>query len=39
MLSLRNFYVKFITFWTSQGNLSSKKARKPEEKSKTKNVS
>jgi len=28
MLSLRNFYVNFITFWSSQGNLSSKKARK-----------
>ena len=38
LLSLRNFYVNFITFWSSQGNLSSKKARKTEEKSKTKNV-
>jgi len=39
MLSLRNFYVNFITFWSSQGNLSGKKARKTEEKSKTENVS
>jgi len=31
MLSLRNFYVKTITFWSSQGNLSSKKTRKTEE--------
>jgi len=38
MLSLRNFYVNIITFWSSQGNLSSKKARKTQEKSKTKNV-
>ena len=36
MLSLRNFYVNIITFWSSQGNLSSKKT---EEKSKTKIVS
>jgi len=28
MLSLRNFYVNIITFWSSQGNLSSKKASK-----------
>jgi len=28
MLSLQNFYVNFITFWSSQGNLSSKKAGK-----------
>jgi len=25
MLSLRNIYVNIITFWSSQGNLSSKK--------------
>jgi len=31
MLSLRNFYVNIITFWSSQGNLSNKKARKTEE--------
>jgi len=28
MLSLRNFYVNFIRFWSSQGNLSGKKAGK-----------
>jgi len=28
MMSLRNFYVNIITFWSSQGNLSSKKERK-----------
>jgi len=33
MLSLRNFYVNIITFWSSQGDLSSKKT---EEKGKTK---
>jgi len=38
MLSLRNFYVNFITFWSSQCNLSSNKARKTGEKSKIKNV-
>jgi len=32
MLSLRNFYVNIITFWSSQGNLSSKKNKKTEEK-------
>ncbi len=38
MLPLCNFYVNFITFWSSHDNLSSKKARKTKEKSKTKNV-
>jgi len=33
MLSLRNFYVDIITFWSSQGDLSSKKT---EDKGKTK---
>jgi len=28
MLSLRNFLCNFVTFWSSQGNLSSKKAGK-----------
>jgi len=32
MLSLRNFYVNIITLWSSQGNLSSKKSKKTEEK-------
>jgi len=32
MLSLRNFYVNIITFWSSQGDLSSKKSKKTEEK-------
>jgi len=32
MLSLRNFYVNIITLWSSQGNLSSKKSKKIEEK-------
>jgi len=36
MLSLRNFYVIIITFWSSQGDLSSKKSKKTEEKGKTK---
>jgi len=31
MLSLRNFYVIIITFWSSQGNLSSKKSKKTED--------
>jgi len=31
LLSLRSFYVNTITFWSSQGNLSSKKARKTKE--------
>jgi len=35
MLSLRNFYVNIIIFWSSQGNLSSKKT---EEKGKDKIV-
>jgi len=35
MLSLRNFYVNFIIFSSSQGNLSSKKT---EEKGKDKIV-
>jgi len=38
MLSLRNFYVNIITFWSSQGNLSSKQSKKTEDKGKTKNV-
>jgi len=38
MLSLRNFYVNFITFWSSQGNLSSKRSKKIEEKGKDKIV-
>jgi len=36
MLSLRNFLCNFVTFWSSQGNLSSKKN---EENDKEKNVS
>jgi len=35
MLSLRNFYVYIITLWSSQGNLSSKKARKLKKKVKS----
>jgi len=31
MMSLRNFYVNTITFWSSPDNLSIKKARKTEE--------
>jgi len=38
MLSLRNFYVNIITFWSSQGDLSSKKSNKTEEKDKDKIV-
>jgi len=38
MLSLRNFYVNIITFWSSQGNLSSKKSKKTKEKGKDKIV-
>jgi len=38
MLSLRNFYVNIITFWSSQGDLSSKKNKKIEEKGKDKIV-
>jgi len=38
MLSLRNFYVNIITFWSSQGDLSTKKSKKTEDKGKTKNV-
>ena len=38
MLSLRNFYVNIITFWSSQGNVSSKKSKKTEEKGKDKIV-
>jgi len=36
MLSLPKFYVNIITFWSSQGDLSSKKSKKTEEKGKTK---
>jgi len=36
MLSLRNFYVNIITFWSSQDDLNSKKNKKTEDKSKTK---
>jgi len=36
MLSLRNFYVNIITFWSSQGDLSSKKSKKTKDKGKTK---
>jgi len=32
--SLHNFICNFITFWSSQGNLSSKKSRKIEENAK-----
>jgi len=39
MLSLHNFYVNFITFWSSQGNLNSKKRKKTEENNKKENVS
>jgi len=28
IMSLRNFLCNFVTFWSSQGNLSSKKAGK-----------
>jgi len=38
MLSLRNFYVNIITFWSSQGDLSSKKRKTTEEKGKDKIV-
>jgi len=38
MLSLRNFYVNIITFWSSQGDLSSKKSKKTEENGQDKNV-
>jgi len=38
MLSLRNFYVNIITFLSSQGDLSSKKNKKTEEKGKDKIV-
>jgi len=38
MLSLRKFYVNIITFCSSQGNLSSKKSKKTEEKGKDKIV-
>ena len=38
MLSLRNFYVNIITFWSSQCDLSSKKSKKTEEKGKDKIV-
>jgi len=38
MLSLRNFYVNIIIFWSSEGNLSRKKNKKTEEKSKDKIV-
>ena len=34
--SLRNFICNFITFWSSQGNLSNKKGRKTEENTKKK---
>jgi len=37
--SLRNFICILITFWSSQGNLSSKKSRKTEENTKKQNVS
>jgi len=37
--SLRNFICILITFWSSQGNLSSKKSRKTEESTKKQNVS
>ena len=38
MLSLRNFYVNIITFWSSQGDLSNKKSKKTEGKGKDKIV-
>jgi len=38
MLSLRNFYINIITFWSSQGDLSSKKSKKTKEKGKDKIV-
>jgi len=38
MLSLRNFYVNIITFWSPQDDLSSKKSKKTEEKGQDKNV-
>jgi len=38
MLSLCNFYVNIITFLSSQGDLSSKKSKKTEEKGQDKNV-
>jgi len=39
MLSLSNFLCKFVTFWSSQDNLSSKKAGKLKKKATSKNVS
>jgi len=39
ILSLRNFLCNFVTFWSSQGNLSSKKSRKTKENTEEKNVS
>jgi len=38
MLLLRNFLCNIITFWSSQGDLSSKKSKKTEEKGQDKNV-
>ena len=38
MLSLRNFLCNIITFWSSEGDLSSKKSKKTEEKAQDKNV-
>jgi len=38
MLPLHNFYVNIITFRSSQGDLSSKKSKKIEEKVEDKNV-
>ena len=37
--SLRNFLCNLITFWSSQGNLCSKKRRKTKENTKKENVS
>jgi len=35
ILSLRNFLCNFVTFWSSQSNLSSKKNMKTEENAKS----
>jgi len=38
ILSLRHFLCNFVTFWSSQGNLSNTKSRKTEENDKEKRV-
>jgi len=39
ILSLRNFLCNLIRFWSSKGNLCTKKSRKAEENTKNENVS